>query len=212
MGGNRMSGRYELMDAYDSWHLTHLPGYLEALEEFAQKGGLKFLEAIGDYKFVGGHAHLCLAGTENWQPLHSDFVHPDGWATLELWSAPEHVAFMDMIFTLHPLTSDNAALRLVPGHPSTEKTYKQFVDDGYPPPLCMKLTSSEELVYSLYQGDVLSYVIFVSGTVVPQTRRTAIDTLLCCASIHRGLVICGRTDIMRDGVLTQRRLRKSFPK
>merc|ERR1712232_1279799 len=79
--GNRMAGRYELMDAYDSGHLTHLPGYLEALEEFARKGGLRFLEALGRYKFVGGHAHLCLARTENWQPLHSDFVQPNRYQT-----------------------------------------------------------------------------------------------------------------------------------
>lgn len=132
--GNRLEGRYELMDAYDSWHLTHLPGYLEALEEFAQKGGLKFLDAIGGYKFIGGHGHLCLAGTENWQPLHSDFVHPDGHATKPLWSAPEHVAFMDLLFTLHPLTHENGALRLLPGHPSIEKTYNQFAEFGFPPP------------------------------------------------------------------------------
>lgn len=133
--GNRMSGRYEMMDAYTCWHLTHLPGYLEALEEFAQKGGLKFLEAIGDYKFVGGHGHLCLAGTENWQPLHSDFVQPNGSETLPLWDVPSHVAFMDLLFTLHPLTCDNGALRIIPGVPPIHKTYEQFnSEDGFPPP------------------------------------------------------------------------------
>jgi hypothetical protein len=135
--GNRQSGRYEMMDAFDTWHLTHLPGYLEALEEFASNGGLELLEGLGDnYKFVGGHAHLCLAGTHNWQALHSDFTHPNFHETKPLWDDPAHVAFMDLLFTLHPLTSDNAPLRLIPGQPSTDKTYHQFPPsgEGFPPP------------------------------------------------------------------------------
>lgn len=136
--GNRLPGRYELMGAFDVWHLTHLPGYLEALEEFAQKGGLRLIEALGSYKFVGGHAHLCLTGTQNWQPLHSDFVHPGPREMSPLWKDPAHVPFMDLMFTLHPLTSTNAALRVIPGVPTIEETYQQFGWNGTPPPKSKK--------------------------------------------------------------------------
>lgn len=142
--GNRLAGRYEMMDAYDSWHLTHLPGYLEALEEFSQKGGLKLLEALGDYKFAGGHGHLCLAGTKNWQPLHSDFVMPNWRELAPMWDVPKHVAFMDLLFTLHPLTSTNAALRVIPGHPPTETTYQQIPQVDRDPRKCPQLNLETE--------------------------------------------------------------------
>merc|ERR1711908_179986 len=45
---------------------------------------------------------------------------------------------MDMIVTLHPLTHNNAALRVVPGVPSIENTYLQFKEEGYPPPKIFK--------------------------------------------------------------------------
>lgn len=123
--GNRGTGRYEMMDAFDTWHVTHLPGYLEALEEFTQKGGLRILRAIGDYQFVGGHAHLALAKLAIAQPLHSDFIGPVQQELQPLWNAPEHVPFLDLLLTLHPLTSENAALRVIPGHPSIQTTYWQ---------------------------------------------------------------------------------------
>merc|ERR1711933_263173 len=43
-------------------------------------------------------------------------------------------AFMDLIFTLHPLTSNNGALRVIPGIPIADRTYRQFEENGFPPP------------------------------------------------------------------------------
>eukprot|EP00747_Dinoflagellata_sp_TGD_P055469 gnl/TRDRNA2_/TRDRNA2_149554_c0_seq2.p1 gnl/TRDRNA2_/TRDRNA2_149554_c0~~gnl/TRDRNA2_/TRDRNA2_149554_c0_seq2.p1 ORF type:complete len:272 (-),score=27.22 gnl/TRDRNA2_/TRDRNA2_149554_c0_seq2:137-952(-) len=105
--GNRLAGRYDMGSAYNTHHLTHLAGYLEALQDFADRGT------------------LCLAHTDNWQPLHSDMRGP--WCReLEfLRDQPEHVPCIDLMFTVHPLTSKNGAMRIVPGQPSVDKVYLQ---------------------------------------------------------------------------------------
>lgn len=126
--GNRCPGRYDQGSAYDVEHLSHLPGYLEALEEFAGKGGLQLLEQLGGYKFVGGQGTLILANTDNWQPLHSDCYQ--AWHR-DLEDEPEHVPCIDLMFTVHPLTSTNGAMRILPGQPSWDKIHKQ---SEFPPP------------------------------------------------------------------------------
>lgn len=130
--GNRCPGRYDMGSAYDTGHLTHLAGYLEALEEFAKKGGLRLLDQLGGYKFTGGHGTLCLAHTDNWQPLHSDYRCPKQTTMLPLLDMPAHVPFMDLMFTVQPLTSRNGAMRIIPGLPSVEETYWQ--NQCCPPP------------------------------------------------------------------------------
>mmetsp|Transcript_38392 Transcript_38392/g.105749 ORF Transcript_38392/g.105749 Transcript_38392/m.105749 type:complete len:424 (-) Transcript_38392:75-1346(-) len=130
--GNRNWGRYELGDAYSSWHLTHLPGFLEALEEFSAQGGLELLERIGEFKFVGARGALVLAGTDTWQNLHSDFARPQHEELWPLWNAPAHIPFLELQFTVHPLTSTNGAMRIVPGRPSIHSTYWQKEVDPVP--------------------------------------------------------------------------------
>eukprot|EP00930_Biecheleria_cincta_P096144 TRINITY_DN88014_c0_g1_i1.p1 TRINITY_DN88014_c0_g1~~TRINITY_DN88014_c0_g1_i1.p1 ORF type:complete len:327 (-),score=40.73 TRINITY_DN88014_c0_g1_i1:380-1360(-) len=139
--GNRLPGRYDMGSAYNTQHLTHLPGYLEALEDFAQKGGLNLLEQLGGYKFVGGQGQLVLAHTDNWQPLHGDYYSP--WHE-DLTDEPEHVACAELMFTVHPLTSTNGAMRILPGQPSWDKMYRQT---EFPPP---KLDAEPE-TYQLSQ-------------------------------------------------------------
>lgn len=126
--GNRLPGRYDMGSAYNTQHLTHLPGYLEALEEFAQKGGLHLLEQLGGYQFVGGQGQLVLAHTDNWQPMHGDYYN--AWHE-DLTNEPEHVACAELMFTVHPLTSRNGAMRILPGQPCWSRMYRQ---KEFPPP------------------------------------------------------------------------------
>lgn len=137
--GNRLPGRYDMGSAYNTAHLAHLPGYLEAFDEFVQKGGVELLEKLGGYKFVGGQGTLCLAHTDNYQPLHSDFKkawHPS------MDEEPGHSPCLDLMFTVHPLTSENGAMRIIPGQPSVDKTYRQE-RTGQPPKVDEESESSK---------------------------------------------------------------------
>mmetsp|Transcript_129787 Transcript_129787/g.361629 ORF Transcript_129787/g.361629 Transcript_129787/m.361629 type:complete len:355 (-) Transcript_129787:7-1071(-) len=184
--GNRCPGRYDMGAAYNTQHLTHLPGYLEALEEFAQKGGLQLLEKLGGYKFVGGQGTLILANTDNWQPIHSDCYQP--WHK-DLEHEPEHAPCIDLMFTVHPLTSKNGAMRILPGQPSWDKIHKQH---EHPPPKLDTESESSKLsqLYPLPSGCGILRDIRIWHGGVPNTSSVDRHIPVLQFYSHRALKLC----------------------